>query len=159
MKGLLRRTDLDRRLAGWVTGQPEEAAGWPVERWVAATVFWLIMAFVIIAFLNALNLQAVSAPLNSFLEQIFSFLPRLGAAALLLALAWALATIAKLIVTRGLARFNLDDRLAAQTGERSPFLLSETLGNVLYWFIFLFFLPIILDVLNLGGLYFQSKTC
>jgi len=29
--------------------------------------------------------------------------------------------------------------------------LSETLGNVLYWFIFLFFLPLILDVLGLQG--------
>lgn len=151
VRGLLNKTNVDRRLAGWVTGQPEEAQSWPVEKWISATVFWIIMAFVIVAFLNALNLQTVSAPLNSFLQQIFSYLPRLGAAALLLLLAWALATVAKLILTRGLSRFNLDDRLAAQTGERSPFLLSEALGNVIYWFIFLFFLPIILDVLALGG--------
>jgi hypothetical protein len=151
VKGLLKKTNVDRRLAGWVTGQPEAAQTWPVEKWIAATVFWLIMAFVIVAFLNALNLQTVSAPLNSFLQQIFAYLPRLGAAALLLALAWALATVAKLILTRGLAQFNLDDRLAAQTGERSPFLLSEALGNVIYWFIFLFFLPIILDTLGLTG--------
>ncbi|GAB4229924.1 MAG: mechanosensitive ion channel [Elainellaceae cyanobacterium] len=151
VQGLLKRTSIDNRIAAWVTGQPEGEVGFPVEKWISIAIFWIIMAFVLIAFLNALNLQVVSAPLNGFLQQIFNYLPRIGGAILLLFVAWAVATVAKLILTRGLARFNLDDRLAAQTGERSPFLLSETLGNALYWFIFLFFLPVILGVLDLEG--------
>ncbi|NJO43173.1 MAG: mechanosensitive ion channel [Cyanobacteria bacterium CRU_2_1] len=152
IKGLLNRTNLDNRLAAWVTGQTADATAVPIEKWVSIAVFWIIMAFVLVAFFNALQLEVVSAPLNSFLEQIFNYLPRIGGAALLLLVAWALASLSKLILTRGLARFNLDDRLAAQTGgEASPFLLSETLGNALYWFIFLFFLPVILDVLQLQG--------
>ena len=60
------------------------------------------------------------------------------------------ATVAKLAITRGLARFNLDDRLAEQTGTtESPFLVNETLGNIVYWFIFLIFLPLILETLEL----------
>jgi len=152
VQGLLRRTNIDNRLAAWVTGRPESATEFPIEKWVSVVVFWLIMLFVLIAFLNALNLQTVSAPLNSFLQQVFSYLPRIGGAALLLALAWVIATLCKLLLTRGLSRFNLDERLAAQTGQQgSPFLLNETLGNAIYWFIFLFFLPIILDVLGLQG--------
>lgn len=151
-QGLLRRTNIDNRVAAWVTGRSESATDFPIEKWVALAVFWLIMVFVLVAFFNALNLEAVSAPLNSFLQQVFSYLPRIAGAALLLALAWVIATVAKLLVTRGLARFNLDERLAAQTGQQSsPFLLNETLGNAIYWFIFLFFLPIILDVLGLEG--------
>jgi hypothetical protein len=151
-QGLLRRTNVDNRIAAWVTGRPESATEFPIEKWVAIVIFWLIMVFVLVAFLNALNLEGVSAPLNGFLQQVFSYLPRLGGAILLLALAWVIATLAKLLLTRGLARFNLDERLAAQTGRTgSPFLLNETLGNAIYWFIFLFFLPIILGVLDLQG--------
>jgi hypothetical protein len=152
VQGLLRRTNIDNRLAGWVTGRPEEASNLAVEKWFSIAVFWLIMAFVLVAFLNALNLQVVSTPLNGFLQQVFNYLPRLGGAALLLVVAWAVASVARLVLTRGLARFNLDNRLAAQTGNQtSPFLLSETLGNAVYWFVFLFFLPIILDALQLQG--------
>ncbi|NJR64269.1 MAG: mechanosensitive ion channel [Leptolyngbyaceae cyanobacterium CRU_2_3] len=153
VKGILNRTSIDNRIAGWMTGRQQTGAdSLPIEKWISAVVFWIIMAFAIVAFLNALQLEAVSAPLNSFLQQIFSYLPRLGSAALLLGVALLLATLAKLVLTRGLARFNLDDRLATQTGgETSPFLLNDTLGNALYWFILLFFLPLILDVLELQG--------
>ena len=58
-------------------------------------------------------------------------------------------------MTQGLSRFNLDDQLARQTGLESgssPFLLNETIGNVLYWFVFLLFVPLILSALELPGL-------
>lgn len=154
IQGLLKRTNFDNRIAGWMTGNPNSESTMPIEKWVAAAVFWLIMAFVLVGFLDALKLPAVSAPLNSFLQQVFNFLPRVASAALLLGLAWLLATLAKTVVTRGLGRFNLESRLAQQTGTppgESPFMLSDTFGNALYWFIFLFFLPLILDVLQLQG--------
>lgn len=153
IKGLLQRTNIDNQIANWVTGQREGASKPPIEQWASTAVYWLIMAFVLVAFLQALNLQGVSGPLDSFLEQIFRYLPKVGGAALLLALAWLMATIAKIVVTRLLQPFNLDDRLAQQTGNTggSPFLLNETLANALYWFIFLFFLPSILGALQLEG--------
>lgn len=154
VRGILSKTNLDDRIARSISGHPtSEAESIRVERWISAAVFWLIMLFAIVAFLNALQLPAVSTPLTNLLNQIFAYLPRLGGAVVLLLVAWLLATIAKLVVTRGLSRFNLDDRLAAQTGGTtdSPFLLNETLGNALYWFVLLFFLPLILDVLNLQG--------
>ncbi|MCU0523437.1 MAG: mechanosensitive ion channel [Elainella sp. Prado103] len=154
IQGLLKRTNFDNRIAGWMSGRPGAENSIPIEKWIGTAVFWVIMAFVIIAFLNALQLSTVSAPLNAFLQQIFSFLPRIAGAALLLGIAWLLATLAKALVTRGLGRFNLDARIAQQTGadlSDSPFMLNETFGNALYWFILLFFLPLILDVLQLQG--------
>jgi len=151
VKGLLNRTSIDNRIANWMTGRPAGSESLPIEKWISLVVFWVIMAFAIVAFLNALNLTAVSAPLNGFLDQIFRYLPSVFYAAVLLGLGLLLATLAKTILTRGLARFNLDDRLASQTGGASPFLLNEALGNALYWFVLLFFLPLILDVLNLQG--------
>jgi hypothetical protein len=160
VKKLLLRINADNRLAEYVLGTSPTDPKPPVERWVAAVVFWVIMIFAIVAFLNALRLDVVSAPLNNFLQQIFGYLPRLGGAALLILVAWVVATLVKLLVTQVLTRFRFDEKLrgAAEEGdgsevaaETSPFLLSETLGNILYWFVFLFFLPLILDVLQLQG--------
>ncbi len=151
-QSLLKRTEIDNRIAQAVMGQEAGAEPPPIEKWIATAVYWIIMTFVLVAFLNALKLEVVSEPLNSFLQQIFNYLPKVGGALVLLALAWTLATLAKLVLTRGLARFNLDDRLAEQSGVEpgsSPFLLNETLGNALYWFILLFFVPLILQALGL----------
>ncbi|HEY9763230.1 MAG TPA: mechanosensitive ion channel [Trichocoleus sp.] len=152
---LLKRTNLDDRLAASLLGR-DANQDIPVERWVAAAVYWVILLFAIIACLNALNLAVVSQPLNNFLQQIFAYLPRIGGALLLLGLAWGIATLAKALITRGLASFNLDDRLAEQTGtppgQASPFAVNETIANALYWFIFLLFLPLVLDALGLRAL-------
>ncbi|MFS8810459.1 mechanosensitive ion channel [Synechococcus sp. R65.1] len=167
VRGLLKRRQLDNRLATWIMGQRPGERPPQTERWVAAAVYWIILAFVVVAVLNALQLQAVSDPLNKFLGEIFAYLPRLGGALVLLGVGWAVATVARLAVIQGLRRFNLDERLAqplqpeaAAEGtaakpeggaEVAPFLLNEALGDALYWLIFLFFLPLILDTLNLRG--------
>jgi Conserved TM helix len=152
IQSLLKKTGIDSRISG-MTSQRRGEAPLPIGKWVATAVYWLILAFTLVAFLNALQLEAVSAPLNGFLDQILIYLPRLGSAAVLLGVAWVIATLARTIVVRGLARFNLDNKLAEQTadGSGSPIVLTETLGNALYWFVFLFFLPLVLDVLQLQG--------
>lgn len=151
IKSLLSKTDLDNRIANWAMGTRRGENEPPVEQWISAAVYWIVLLFGLVAFLNALELQVVSTPINAFLGEIFSYLPRLGAAALLFGVAWVLATVSKSLLLRGLSRFRLDDRLAEQTGQDSPFLVNETLANALYWFIFLFFLPPILDALQLQG--------
>ncbi|MBE9158828.1 mechanosensitive ion channel [Nodosilinea sp. LEGE 06152] len=154
VRKLLRSTDIDNRLANWAMGRPAESPV-QVEKWVSTVVYWVIFLFAIIAALNVLNLAGVSTPLNNFLDQIFLYLPRIGGALLLLGVAWLTATLVRSLVVNGLGRFNLDDRLAEQTGvERggSPIVLNETIGNVLYWFILLLFIPLILGTLQLPGL-------
>ncbi|MDY6939298.1 MAG: mechanosensitive ion channel [Cyanobacteriota bacterium] len=150
VKGLLDRTELDNKIARWLSGS-SGGGDYPVEQWASAAVFWIILLFGVVAFLNALNLQFVSQPLGSFLETIFNYLPKVGGALLLLGLAWVLATLAKTLLIRILAPLRLDDRLAEQSEGDTPFVISETLGNALYWFIFLFFLTPILDTLELDG--------
>jgi len=153
VQGLLRKTGIDNRISG-MAGQRRGEAPFPVGKWVSTAIYWLILAFTLVAFLNALHLESVSTPLNAFLQQILSYLPRLGSAAVLLGVAWIIATLAKTLVTSGLSRFNLDDKLKEHTGDlggESPIVVSETLGNALYWFVFLFFLPLVLDVLELQG--------
>jgi len=172
-KGLLKRTNIDNKIADSITGRQAGTEPPKVEEWVSSAVFWIVIAFTVVAVLNALNLQAVSQPLNNFLNQILVFLPKLLGAAILLGVAWLIATLVKLVTTRALRAFRLDERLGEQVqttpddseedfppGSQlsSPpprttnsFSLSETIGNALYWFIFLLFLPAILSTLELQG--------
>jgi hypothetical protein len=150
----LKRTNIDNRIASWITGTEEGAKPPNVEKWAASAAFWIVMIFTLLAFFNALNLEVVSQPLQEFLGEISTFTPRLLSAAILAGVAWVLATVIKLSLTKGLEKFSLDDRLAKQLGDgegNSPVPLNETLGNILYWLVLLFFLPVILDTLQLQG--------
>ncbi|MEG5064814.1 mechanosensitive ion channel [Microcoleus sp. B3-A4] len=150
--GLLKKTTLDNRLAAWITGRPEGAGAPQVEKWISTAVFWIIFIFFLIAFFNRLNLTAVSQPLNTFLNQITGFLPKLAGALIWLGIAWVLATVAKMAVSRAMRTFSVDERLNQEVGaapSERPLLLSDTVANALYWFIFLLFLPLILDSLEM----------
>ncbi|XGV95912.1 MAG: mechanosensitive ion channel [Leptolyngbya sp. BL-A-14] len=158
--GLLKRTDIDNRIARSVRQQPPGSEPFPIEKLIGSIVFWLIAIVTAVAVLDALKLTTVSQPLNNFLNQIFAYLPKLGAAAILIAIAWLLATLAKSVMVRIAHGFSLDERFSqtapppepgAPATTEPPFLLSETLGTALYWLIFLFFLPLILGVLDLQG--------
>lgn len=162
-KNLLKRTSIDNKLAEWITGRQGGADGPQVEDWISGAVFWIIVVFTVVAVLNTLRLEAVSQPLNNFLNQITGFLPKILGAVILLAVAWLLATLVKLVTTRTLRVMRLDERLGEQvetppeapgappTRPTAQFSLAETIGNALYWFIFLLFLPTILDSLGLQG--------
>ncbi|TVQ58294.1 MAG: hypothetical protein EA366_06905 [Spirulina sp. DLM2.Bin59] len=149
-KTLLDKTHIDNQIAAWIVGEQEGKAP-PIEKWVAEFVYWLVILFAIIAALEALELQQVSQPLQSLLNEVTSFLPQVGGAAVLLGAAWLLATLVRLIVGRALRTLRIDERLGQQTGEEGTFSLADTIGNTLYWFIFLLFLPSILSTLRLEG--------
>ena len=177
VKGALRRTDLDNRLARSMGG-----TGIGVERTVGSIVFWLIMVFVLIGFFQALDLPIVSTPLNQLLATVLAFLPRLFSAAILILLAWIVATILRRAVTTALSGFGIDRRLTEMVGDDEDgaatptgtsattattattataprtaagpggVSLANTLGDVVYWLVFLLFLPGILGTLELGGI-------
>ncbi|ERN42167.1 conserved TM helix [Rubidibacter lacunae KORDI 51-2] len=150
----LHQTDLDNRLASWLAGR-ESGETVPMEKWAGDIVFWVIVLFALVASLQALKLDAVTEPLNTLLDRITSFVPQVGGALLLLALAWLLATLARLLTTRMLRAMEMDRRfgqqIVGQDENAEPLSASETIGNTLYWFVFLLFLPSILSTLQLEG--------
>jgi len=148
-KGILKKTNFDNKLSSWISGRSE--SNLPVEQWIAGAVFWIIMLFAIVAFLQAIQLTAVSEPIKNLLSQITTFLPKLFGAGVLVLVAWILATVVKMVVTRGLGSLALERRLGEQTGEPEQFAVTETVANALYWFIFLLFLPSLLTTLELQG--------
>ena len=148
----LRRTTVDKRLTGLIAVEGAEAI--EVERWIGRGVFWLIMIFVLVAFFQVLGLTMITEPLNQLLIQVFQYAPRLIGGGLLLLFAWALAGILRFFVTRVLKGAKLDERLGTLVGveeeERVP--LSKTLGDAVYWLVFLLFLPALLGALAVEGL-------
>ncbi|PMB48653.1 hypothetical protein CEN39_22575 [Fischerella thermalis CCMEE 5201] len=150
-RGILNRTQIDNRIAAGVVGREDNQLP-KVETLISNLVFWGILLLTLVAVLDTLELRVASQPLNTFLNQIGDFLPRLVGALIFAGVAWLVATVVKLITIRGLQALRIDERLSppedgGTTQNQLP--LSNTIGNALYWFIFLLFLIPILDTLGL----------
>ncbi len=152
VRSIMKRTQLDDRLAIWL-GDDDTAPHDTFERWIPRAVYYLVLLFVLVGFLQTLGLTIVTEPLNALLNQIFEFAPRIGGAAILLLAAWLLATILRVAVQRILRASNFEERLgsAAALDSSRRVSISQTLGDAVYWLIFLLFLPAVLDTLQLQG--------
>ncbi len=119
------------------------------ETGVSRIVFWFILIVALIAAFNMLNLEVVSAPFASMVNKVLSFLPQLLAGAVLAAVGWVLAVLARTAITKLLSRTTLDERLSAEA-KMQP--ISDNIGQVAYWVVLLLFLPMVLAALGLDGL-------
>jgi hypothetical protein len=149
----LRRTGLDRRLSS-VTGSPGEEGAINLTTWVSRAVYYLILLLVLVVVLQQLQLTVAAESIQVFLDAILEFLPRIFWAGVILLVAWIVASILRFVITRGLKTARLDDWLTKQAEVDTPEAgsVSETLGTVVYWLIFLVFLPAVIGVLELEGL-------
>ena len=70
-RGLLRRLKVDERITKLIQGDEEAVTDQVrVTFWVGRIVFWLILLFAVVGFLQALNLTAAAEPINALLNQI-----------------------------------------------------------------------------------------
>lgn len=157
VRNLLRRTTLDERVSNMISGgavEGEPPRRIPIERWIVGIIFWVIILFAVIAALQALQLAGVSEPLNNLLTQILAFIPALLVAAALLFVAWLVATVLRTIIVRVISASGITRRLSEEAEVRTQdrVTIGQTIGNVVYWLVFLLFLPAILDALNLEGI-------
>jgi Mechanosensitive ion channel, conserved TM helix len=153
VRKLLARTTIDNRLATWL-GLDGGQVKFDIEGAVSKAVYYLIMLFVLIAFFQVLRLTIITEPINRLLNKIFEFVPNILGAGALLLVAWLIATAARFIISKVLSVTKLEDRLSRQAGleESRQVPLSQTLPNVVYWLIFLLFLPAVLGALGMEGL-------
>ena len=157
-RSLLNRTNIDNRIASGLTGGRDVPQ---VEKIISSLVFWGILLLAIVAVLDTLQLRVASQPLNTFLNQIGDFLPRFVGAVVILGIAWLVATLVRLITVRGLRALRIDERLNTpqdDTPSLNQLSVSETIGNALYWFIFLVFLIPLLDSLGLNQALLPVQT-
>lgn len=149
VRGALKRTRFDNRIAEWVTGGKPVA----IERAAGTIIYWIVMLFVAVAVLQVLDLPLVAQPLNALLGQLANFVPQLAGAALLLLVAWVIATVLRKVVGGVLRTMQIDKRLGSEgDGTTRPASIADSLGEAVYWFVFLLFLPAVLGALALEGM-------
>ena len=170
---LLARTHLDERLGmamGRRLGEPGRLANW-----VAAAAFWIILSLSVIGALSVLQLGALSESLRQAVDAVMRYVPQLIAAGALLLAAWITASVLRWIVVRALEASRLEQRLgltrgAAPTAQEpyaagtpppvggttgasaAPTGIARSMGDIVYWLVFLLFLPAILGALALQGI-------
>lgn len=152
-RGALHRTGLDRRLAGWFGG-PEEKGAINLTVWISRVVYYVILLFVVVIILDRFQLGVAAQPFQDVLDEVLGFLPQALAAAALLLVAWIVASALRFVVNRALQTAKLDEWLTQQAEVETPEKTSvgAMLANVLYWLVFLLFLPAILGALQVEGL-------
>lgn len=152
VRKLLGKVSIDNKFARWMAG-PEAKKELPIERWAGTAVFFLIMMLVVIAFLQTIKLTQVTSPVKSLLDPFVTYLPRLVGGGVLILAAWAIATVVRKVLLIVFSTARLDERISGQMHEGGkPIALSSTFANIVYWLIFLLFLPAILQALALQSL-------
>lgn len=126
-----------------------------VEGGLSVIAFWLVIAITLAAMFNKLDLNSVSTPFATMVAQFLGYFPKLVAGATLVLVGWVLATLVRAIVTRVLAKTTMDNRLIAEAGMEP---ISDSIGNILFWFIILLFIPLILSALSIDGLLRPVET-
>lgn len=148
----LHKTGLDRRIAGMVTGE-EKAETMEPHRWISRIIYYVLLFFVLIAFFQVLGLTMVAQPLNQLLNIVFSYIPKLFAALVLVLIAWIVATVCRKVVHRIFTTAKADERLGARAGlGEGEMPLSQAAAEIVFYLVLLLFLPLILNALDLAGL-------
>lgn len=149
--GLTRKAVTATRLGRWFaksSGDP--ASEHKLARGLGRGVFWLIMLMTLVAFFAVLQLIVVSESVQGVVTIILTYLPRVFAAVLLLALAWVIAKVIRTLLLKALV--GIDDKFPQAIGHPNKLPLSKVLAEAAYWVTFLLFLPAILEALALAGL-------
>ncbi len=152
----LMKTKFDNRLASDL-GMEEKmkelhSKGTSLEKMIGQAVKWVILLFGVIAFFNALELDQVAGPLESVMTRITEAVPAVLTALAYLAAYWAVGTLLKLSVTRGLQALKFDDRASNYIKPREvrgevvqP---STMIGRLVFYIVLLFGLPPFLEALG-----------
>lgn len=153
---LLGMTDWDERaakdwgLAKLLQGEGREPVD--INRLGGAVVKWVILLFGLVAFFDTLNLSMVAGPLQGVLNNLFSVIPALLTATVILLVYWIVATILKMAASKGLAAVGFDRRAEKYfpprevKGEMVP--ASGVIGRLIFYVVLLFGIPPFLDALG-----------
>lgn len=115
----------------------------------SVAAFWVVLLLTLIAVFNSLDLAVVSGPFTVLTTEIFAYAPRLLSAAVLGLVAWLVASMVRTLVTKGLGKTSMDEKLAEHAG-MAP--IADSLAQALFWLVVLLFVPAILGALEMDGL-------
>lgn len=153
VKKALMKTDLDNKLFAGPSG--EKKGDYHSENIISKFVFWVIMAFAIIAFLNILNLSAIARPFSDMLNSLLSIVPDIIFAIILAVVAWVIASALSLLIRKLGLRLPIATTLSkvGLDGDNDKATKAiNVIANLVFYFVLLLFLPAILSTLNLSGI-------
>ncbi len=113
------------------------AAKRPFSITAGRVIFWLVMIIGLAGAFDALQITALSAPLQNMLDSVVSWVPRLAVAALIILIGYVIARVVKLIVSNLLESVGFDGfveriHFSRLFGSSSP---SRIIGVIAFWFI------------------------
>jgi hypothetical protein len=111
------------------------------------------MIVVLGTFLHVLGLDFVTIPLQRMVEKVLAFFPNLFAGVLFFLLAWGSATLLRLIFLKAVHTLKLDERISQRIESEDKIPITKTIGDVVYWLVFLLFLPLILESLGFESMF------
>ncbi|PKH10980.1 mechanosensitive ion channel [Planomicrobium sp. MB-3u-38] len=143
---LLDKTKLDEK-----AGMSQQK--YSLSKIISKIVFVLILLFTVALFFNILNLGAIGAPFLGIFDNLSGAFLSILKAALILLLAWVLATVVKRLILVAGRKFDFG-KVTKKTGasKKDTVKWTETAANIAFYLILLLFLPAVLSALNIDGL-------
>jgi len=157
---LLRKTSWDERLLSRRGPADENSQGSPGKKkvdtneMIGKIVYYILLVFVFMIFFHILNLGAIASPFMGMFGTILGFIPAILKAALILLLAFVIASVLRMLVDRigqspkvtgAMQKMNVAD---TETEGRK---YTHTAGNIVFYLVMLLFIPGVLSALNIGG--------
>ena len=119
---------------------------------VGKVVYYLLLLMVLTWALSVMRMEFAAGPLREYLAVLAGYLPHIAGAVILAVIAWVIAGIARSIVRKVLIHWHAGEKLAAGTGNAAHGDLPETMAQIVYYVVYLFFIPAILNALQIRGI-------
>ncbi|MBK7584931.1 MAG: mechanosensitive ion channel [Myxococcales bacterium] len=177
----LKRTTVDDKVATLIGFETGGERGARVERAVAAVIYYLLLAFVLVAFFSYLGITAVTAPLLTVLNDVAGAIPNLMKAVVIGLVGFMVATGARKLIVGLLERVGFEARMQKLSGDETEAApvqeaaeddeptegkkkkkkrqkvhtinpLTHTIGGAAYWFVLVVTAIPVLEALKVGAL-------
>lgn len=123
------------------------------SKFIGRFVYYLILLLAILGCLTALKLTQAAEPIKDFVGSLTAYAAKIIGAVALAFIAWVVATVLRYGANTLMKMLRFDERFAKYVdGKNGETSLSETVSAILYWVVLLFFLPSILNVLEIKGI-------
>ena len=119
-----------------------------LARVVGKTVYWVGLAFVLMAVLDRLEFTSVSSPLQTAFSGLAFGLPSLIKGAAILVVGWLIATVAKKVVSGAWTKANLDRRLDFIAANQSTKSRAPLAGQIAFLVVLCLAIPAALNAIG-----------
>jgi len=153
IRKLVRATGIDKKLGKGK--DPEDSSQFPVAQGAGTAIFWIVWILFILAILQVLGVQGLFDSIVVVFQKIFSAVPNIIAAVLVLGIFYLVGRLLAKLVTKGLTSIHFDElpvklglTREAPSGAVSA---SSVVGYIVMVFIMLFAIIMAADLLGFAA--------